>query len=417
MENPSLQIGDNNWAAKDGSILGYNIIQDNYLPQPIDFTRASTATRVNESGLIESVATGVPRIDYTSGFGKLLLEPQRTNVRTYSEDIIVSNLYGANNSTLTSVSITNPQNTSSANLLKLNSGANTGNNTDGFSFGSGITLTNSTKYTQSIFVKAFGTNTFRIRSNVSGLVADFTLSGNGTAPTILGVLQGATIELMTNGWYRCTWTFTTTTSVPGNRADAWTLKTGVANGTDGIYIWGAQIELGSYATSYIPTTSTAVTRVADTAYKTGISSLIGQTEGTLFVEVNLTTLQGAVARTFIDIGSASNRVFLGFTSLASNTIRLQIDTALGQRVDFRAVVSSTGTIKVAAAYKDGDCALYVNGVAGTLLANNSISFTAISNLFLGQTLSSTAILGDGISQALLFKTRLTNAELATLTTL
>ena len=52
MENPSLQIGDNNWAVKDGSILGYNIIQDNYLPQPIDFTRASTATRVNAAGLI-----------------------------------------------------------------------------------------------------------------------------------------------------------------------------------------------------------------------------------------------------------------------------------------------------------------------------------------------------------------------------
>jgi hypothetical protein len=137
----------------------------------------------------------------------------------------------------------------------------------------------------------------------------------------------------------------------------------------------------------------------------------------LFAEVNLTTLQGAVARTFIDIGSSSNRVFVGFTSLASNTIRLQIDNTGGIRVDFRAVVSSTGTIKVAAAYKDGDCALYVNGVAGTLVTNNSISFATISNLFLGQTLSSTAILNDGINQALLFKTRLANSQLQELTTL
>jgi hypothetical protein len=138
----------------------------------------------------------------------------------------------------------------------------------------------------------------------------------------------------------------------------------------------------------------------------------------LFAEVRISELQGTTARTFIDIGSALNRVFIGFTSLASNTIRLQIDTALGAGVvDFRAVVSSAGTIKVAAAYKDGDCALYVNGVAGTMVENGSISFATISNLFLGQTLSSTAILNDGITQALLFKTRLTNSELSQLTTL
>ena len=138
----------------------------------------------------------------------------------------------------------------------------------------------------------------------------------------------------------------------------------------------------------------------------------------MFVEVNLSQLQGSVARTFMDIGSTNNRVFLGFTSVASNTMRLQIDTSTGAgAVDFRSVVSSAGTIKVAAAYKTGDCALYVNGVAGTLVANFPISFTTISNLFLGQTISSTAPLGDGVAQAALFPTRLTNAELAELTTL
>jgi hypothetical protein len=131
-----------------------------------------------------------------------------------------------------------------------------------------------------------------------------------------------------------------------------------------------------------PHIGAAVTRLADACSKTGISSLIGQTEGTLFAEVNVSQLQGAVGRTFIDIGSAGNRVFVGFTSLASNTIRLQIDAAgVPAAVDFRAVVSSTGTIKVAAAYKTGECALYVNGVAGTLLANGAISFTTISIYF------------------------------------
>jgi hypothetical protein len=131
--------------------------------------------------------------------------------------------------------------------------------------------------------------------------------------------------------------------------------------------------------------------------------------------VDITALQGATARTFIDIGSSGNRVFVGFTSLASNTIRLQIDSGGVIVVDYRAVVSSAGTIKVAAAYKNGNCALYVDGVVGTLVANGAISFTTISNLFLGQTLSSSAILGGGIKATALWKTRLTNDELERLT--
>jgi hypothetical protein len=413
MENPSLQIGDNNWAVKDGSILGYNIIQDNYLPQPIDFTRASTATRVNESGLIESVATGVPRIDYTGGgCGKLLLEPQRTNVRTYSEDIIASNLYGANNSTLTSVSITNPQNTSSANLLKLNSGANTGNNTDGFSFGSGITLTNSTKYTQSIFVKAFGTNTFRIRSNVSGLVADFTLSGNGTAPTILGVLQGATIELMTNGWYRCTWTFTTTTSVPGNRADAWTLKTGVANGTDGVYIWGAQLEQGSYATSYIPTQGSAVSRSLSNMFSDDLNNLglINDTEGVFYTEIKMPI---SSTRDF----SAGGLVF-GNTSVWAGVRAFEISKDVDG--SFRIAKRDSGFnvladivagvyYKIAFKWDSLNVYLYVNGSLVTTSTYTQTDFKYI--------ITDNRDSQKFIKEIKLYNTALTNAELIALTTL
>jgi hypothetical protein len=185
-----------------------------------------------------------------------------------------------------------------------------------------------------------------------------------------------------------------------------------------IRIAAPQMELGAYATTFIPTTTAAVTRLIDVPQKSGISSLIGQTEGTIFAEVYISQLQGAVARTFIDIGSTNNRIFLGFTGGASNTVRLQIDTLVNTvRVDFRAVIASVGTIKVAAAYKNGDCALYVNGVAGTQLENNSFSFTTLSNLVVGQTISGTALLNDSIAQAALFTRRLTNAELAAITTL
>jgi hypothetical protein len=238
----------------------------------------------------------------------------------------------------------------------------------------------------------------------------------------------ASFTAVGDGWYRVVLTFTTTSlpipqialSTDGSNGNVggFGVQTYTGNGTSGIYIWGVQFEAGSYATTYIPTTTAAVTRLADVCSVTGASSIIGQTEGTIFAEVYISQLQGAVARTLIDIGSTNNRIFVGFTGGASNTMRLQIDTSLNAaRVDFRAVVSSAGTIKVAAAYKNGDCALYVNGVAGTQLVNTSFSFTTLSNLVVGETISGTALLNDSIAQAALYTTRLSNSELQSLTTL
>jgi hypothetical protein len=80
----TLKLGDRKWATKEGSLLAYNDENNNYKPLPFDFTRASSATRVNKQGLIETVASGVPRIDFTDANGALLLEPQRTNLITQS---------------------------------------------------------------------------------------------------------------------------------------------------------------------------------------------------------------------------------------------------------------------------------------------------------------------------------------------
>jgi hypothetical protein len=181
-----------------------------------------------------------------------------------------------------------------------------------------------------------------------------------------------------------------------------------------------QMEQSSVATSPIPTTTGSASRNADQIVASGalVSGLIGQTEGTIYAEVDVKALQGTVAKTFIDIGATNNRIFIGFTSLASNTIRLQIDTSANPaRVDIRSTVSSAGIIKVAAAYQSGNCVLYVNGVAGTVSANDSLSFSTLSSVFIGQTIAGTAFLNDRIRPAALYTTRLTDAQLAELTRL
>ena len=83
----TLKLGEGTWGTKEGSLLAYNDENRNYKPLPFDFTRAGTATVVNRSGLIETVQSGIPRIDFSDDAnGALLLEPQSTNLITYSED-------------------------------------------------------------------------------------------------------------------------------------------------------------------------------------------------------------------------------------------------------------------------------------------------------------------------------------------
>ena len=213
----------------------------------------------------------------------LLVEEARTNLKTFSDAILTGNGYQAQNSTLTTVTTTTPTASTTASLFTLNSGANTGNTNDGFNYGVGVTLANSTQHTQSLFVKPAGATVLRIRNNAIGGTYDFTLTGSGTAPSISGGLQAASIVPFADGWYRVSWTFTTTTTVPGNRGDFWAIKTNVANGTSGLYVVGAQLEAGAFATSYIPTTTATVTRAADVASISGsnFSSWYNHDEGTL----------------------------------------------------------------------------------------------------------------------------------------
>ncbi len=224
-------------------------------------TRATSATRVNASGVIETVAANVPRLDYSNGScPSILVEPQRTNLVTWSEDFTNSD-WNKFQATITSNSIVSPDGNTTADRLA--SSAN----------GSAVlfraALTGAAVATLSVYAKA-GTNDVLDIGFTN--VTDFTVKANLTTGTIASATSGitGTITNVGNGWYRVTATRTMTASG--------TLFINSATNVSGRFlnIWGAQLEAGSNATSYIPTTSASVTRNADVITDstiTGITTL------------------------------------------------------------------------------------------------------------------------------------------------
>jgi hypothetical protein len=356
----------------------------------------------------------VPRLDYRNADGslnscpRLLLEPQRTNLALYSEQFNDASwlLIGATTSANVAIS---PGGTTNADEL-IGDGTNTS-----VRIRRNVTISAGV-HTFSCFLKA-GTHNFAFLEfsgfvDISGTSSAFFNLANGTTPT-----SGATIENYGNGWYRCyisaTINLLDTAGSVGFRVVP-SISTNVfstagdANGKS-ILAWGAQLEAGAYPTTYIPTTTAAVTRIADAASKTGVSSLIGQTEGTLFVDITLTSRSSfsyfAIAP---NLGATNTYIGIG---ISASSISFEVVNS-GIQVAYSFPNTSTGSFKLAFAYKANDFVAYVNGAlvhtdtSGTVPTCSQIGLNAYNNAA-----------SWNYNQAALFPTRLTNAQLAQLTTL
>jgi len=394
-------------------------------------TRGTTATRFNSAGLIESVASGVPRLDYytsggTAGCPALLVEASGTNGILNSNNTATSWTLGAN---LTSGYV-DVIGVSGNNLTVAVSGSNIGASAGRLQRGSNnVALASGSTYTISFLMRQTGTHTIGgyyavITGGAAGdLGGGFDISGSFSSGSLFNS-AGTTsrirrVERFGTDVYRCSETFTMTAS---GTLTAFNLAplSGVTSQFNpavglGIAFAAPQIELGALPTSFIPTTAAAVTRNADVITLSGaVSGCIGQTEGTLYAEFEYRTDTSTRRILALSDGNQINRVMLIF---AAGSVFAQINS---QSINIGTPV--VGYNKAAFGYIQ-------NGVSGTLTASlngaavvsgTSAAYPAsLNTINVGkiEDANATSQINSRIRSAAIYTSRLSNAELIALSTL
>jgi hypothetical protein len=377
---------------------------------PTDYIATTSAVSVGP-------LANVPRLDYLgSSCPKLILEGQRTNSITSSEST-------ATGWTFTNSSSAVNQTTSPDGYV--NADSIIPDATSGQHAINSANITASGSFTLSAFVKAGEYTKVAIRESANtGSYASFNLA---TGTKIEDNVSGASfIQSYGNGWYRIgvTGTYSGTIRLginvlsnaytTGNPSSGTTFFSG--NASDKLFCWGMQCELGAaYATSYVgPTLGAAVTRLADQCYKQSISSLIGQTEGTFFVE--LSSLSDSVLNEQISLSDGTDANTIKFV-MGSVVGGVSAQGRLSLTTQFSITKSTTDFVsnkKLAVAYKANDFVFYYNGEQVGVDTGGSVPAMSV---FAFSTGASTFAAAGNVKQALVFKTRLTNAQLAELTTL
>jgi hypothetical protein len=288
----TFKFGNKNWAVKKDYVLAYNDENDNFKPLPFDFTRDSTATYVDSDGLIKTAQKGIARIDYLDNTdGHLLLEPSRTNSVDNSVDFFAGSWSGTRVSE--GSTIVSPDGTNIAHKLIASTDDNTHyRNYDVSSAAAGT-------WSGSCF--------FKKDEHTIGGISIWSDGGTNRYVVYVDLEDGGFIETQTkgtptgtsykiedygSGWYRIKATITNTSGyvrlIPFIAKDDYSHSASSAlpvfegSGTDGGYAWGAQLELGSYATSYIPTEGSSVTRSAETADENVLTNFSGNSYTVLF---------------------------------------------------------------------------------------------------------------------------------------
>jgi hypothetical protein len=400
----TFKFGNENWAVKDGKVLAYNDENNAFKPLPFTFARSSSATRVDNEGLIKTTDSGFARIDFLNNTsGHLLLEPSSTNLVTHSEDFSDSTSWNVFAMTVTSDNVTSPYGTQTADKIEA-----TGNG----SIRTQPSFTVSDAYSFSIFVKKGNSRYVTLRSFAftTSVIIGFDLD-TVTAQT------GGVIEQYPNDWYRLSISKDVSSDADKNGFFYIYLpdSLGSASSVSGnfAYFFGAQLEDLTYPSSYIPTTGSTVTRAAETCDSAGNSTVFNDSEGVLYAEISAFINGGGGDRTIsISDGSQSNSIQLLLHNTASR-INFRVRDGGSLEVNISDLeTNQTLDLKVACKYKSGDYSLFVNGTkkATTTSGNlptglNQLAFDdGAYNDFYGK-----------VKNIQVYNTALTDAELIELT--
>lgn len=404
--------------AGDGSTLTLDFTTGQLDPR-LTFTRASTATFINASGNVATASNNVARFDYdptTLAPRGLLIEATATNLLQQSAAVRTSP-WSTANLTTAGASITAPDGTADGVELVWTNTTAIGL---GYTFQE-VAASASIAYTMSVYLKPKGVNVntglyIQARAGTTSL-GYMTVSFVHTSGTIGSVAAGpftstsATSTPVGNGWYRVTVTGTSPATTTNIRF--FIVNANVGNGTDGVYAWGAQAEAASGASSYIPTVASQVTRLADNCVMTGtnFSSWYNQGEGTFLMHCQLNRV-GASHLLNVNVNNAAPRLMITesssqFNAASENPSGTNFNLALGS--------SSTSAAKIIAAFKSLDTAGTRNG--GTVQTSATLTIPTTVNLMrIGSAEGGYQYMVGTVSLLKYWPTRLSNAELQTLTT-
>jgi hypothetical protein len=377
------------------------------------YTSTTTQPIINYIPVLETAASGVARFDHNpttfESLG-LLIEEQRTNLILQSEDFDTT--WSETRASLSINSVIAPTGILTADRLI----ANTDNNTH---FTTQTFTGTATSHTFSVYAKASGLNHIALRlfngTSQVGL-AYYNLSTGATGTIISGT---AAITSVGNGWHRCSLTATLAISASCTAivylASADNTNSFIGNDFNGVALWGAQLEAGAFATSYIPTVASQVTRSTDAPTITGanFSSWYNNAQGTLYSEASTYDVSSSGKTGFaINDGTTSNRFVTGHSTVKAFIAKsgtTQYTNSFGG-----VTVTNNVASRIALAYASNNVNAATNGVIGGV-DDTVVEVPVVTQSTIGSLAGSSASLNGTIRKIAYYPIRLTNAQLQALT--
>jgi hypothetical protein len=408
--------------------LDLNFAGTKTLDPRVTFTRASSATFVDSSGVVQTAATNAPRFDHNPTTGEslgLLVEEARTNLQGNS-GVLTAASWATTNVTI-ATSGTGPDGNTAYEATETTTLGSHAFGGGGAALPSTTSVTSGTVYTGSLFLKKSTVDWVQLLFSSAGfgstLYINFNLNtgaiGNSAACT-------GTITPFPNGWYKCTITATatTTTTISNNVLVIFTNNTNTTSrspsytGSTSNKMFAAmgQFEVGTFASSYIPTIgSVTATRAADVASITGsnFSSFYNSSAGTVFTEYR-DPGSGTTRTPFaISDGTVANRMHLSITGTTTIANRLVASSTTYNPSDLASVLNSRNRYAIAAVV--GSCNAASNGTLAT--ASTPAAMPTVSRLNIGANpLTATAELLNGtLARLTYWPVRLANTTLQQIT--